>query len=131
MSTQTYSLTKYLRTRIFSIYFQVIPPHWKSLKGDQIRLPVIRVSGQDKPFLKPAEVELCYCSAGVANLDERFLPVGKTLSFFPKYGVLLRKDEDSQGKQTWKNWTDDVNAALERTQKDRIRINFSVEHFSE
>ena len=100
-----------------------------SLNDQLISFPVIKVSGQEKPFLNPVKVELDYSTVDVAAVDEEFLPVGKKLLLSSKYGVLLRNHKDSLGEQTWRSITDDRSARIERTQKDRLRISFSVMHF--
>ena len=99
------------------------------LNDGLICFPAIGVSGQDKPFLKPVEVEFVYSTIDVASLDEDLLPVGEEQPFTSKYGALLRSQKDSQGNQTWENVNNDATATIQRIQKDRLKISFSVEHF--
>ena len=91
--------------------------------------PVVRVTGQDKEFLKSVKVELEYCNKHVNDMDENFLPVGQTLLFNSEYGVMLQSYKDAQGVYKWKNVTDGASGTLERVQKETVRITFCVKHF--
>ena len=98
--------------------------------GELICLPTLDISGQDKPFLRPVEVQLSYSSDGVANLDEKFLPVGvKPQTFSSKYGILLRNHKNTESKPAWETINESSDAIIERCQKNRIKISFSVKHF--
>ena len=96
-----------------------------------IQFPVLKVSGQDKPFLEPVEVLLGYSCPAVEELDEEFLPVDKKLPFTSKHGVLLRSHNNSEGNKTWENVHDIETAMIERSRKDRLEISFRVYHFCE
>lgn len=99
------------------------------LNEDLICFPIIKVSGQEKPFLTLVDVELIYSHDDVADLNETFFPIGQTFPFSDKYGVLLRNHKDSQAKHKWKKAKDDKNAEITRMQKNTLKITFSVEHF--
>jgi hypothetical protein len=97
-----------------------------SPNDELIQFPVLKVSGQDKPFLEPVEVVLGYSCADVADLDEKFIPVGEKLPFTSKYGVLLHSHNNFEGNKTWENAETVV---IERSRKDRLEISFCVKHF--
>ena len=99
------------------------------LNKDLVCFPVIKVSGQEKPFLKLVNVELVYCHEDVAYMNDEFFPVGSKFPFSSKYGVLLRSHKDSHNTDEWESTKDDVNAMIERMQKNRLKITFSVDHF--
>ncbi|XP_028398817.1 uncharacterized protein LOC114522346 [Dendronephthya gigantea] len=96
-----------------------------------IRGPVIKVSGQKVPFLKPVEVELTYSHCDVANIDEDVLPVGTKTKMTAMYGFLLHKHKvtDSELRSEIINETNEV--YIERQRKDQLRFFFSVQHFSD
>ena len=101
------------------------------LNEDLVCFPVIKVSGQEKPFLKLVDVELVYCHEDIADMNEEFFPVGKNFRFSSKYGVLLRRHKDSYNTHKWKSAEDAVNAMVERLTKYKLKMTFSVEHFSQ
>jgi hypothetical protein len=93
--------------------------------------PVIRVSGQKTPFLKAVDVELTYSHSDVVNIEEEFLPVGKTTQFTTEYGLLLRSQEETESKTKWLNINESNKVFIQRPRKDQLKFSFSVEHFSE
>ena len=101
------------------------------LNEDLVCFPVIKVSGQEKPFLKLVDVELVYCHEDIADMNEEFFPVGMKFPFSSKYGVLLRNHKDSHNTYKWRSAEDAVNAKVERLRKNKLKMTFSVEHFSE
>jgi hypothetical protein len=93
--------------------------------------PVIRVSGQTTPFLKAVDVELTYSHSDVANIEEEFLPVGKTIKFTTEYGLLLHNHNETKSKSNWQALNENNDVSIERSRKDLVRFLFSVKHFSE
>ena len=100
------------------------------LNEDLVCFPVIKVSGQEKPFLKLVDVELVYCHKDIADMNEEFLPVGMKFPFSSKYGVLLRSHKDYHNTHKRRSTEDAVNAMVERLTKYKLKMTFSVEHFS-
>lgn len=92
--------------------------------------PVIKVSGQSDPFLKPVDVELTYSHRDVTNISEEFLPVESNMKFTTKYGLLLQSLEEEESKE-WENLNKDNDVHVERLRKDQLKFSFSVKHFSE
>lgn len=99
------------------------------IRDELICLPVVKVSGQQKEFLKPVVVEIDYCTERVNNVDEKFIPVGQTLSFNSQYGVMLQSYKEIPGQFKWKNLADGESSTIYRVQKDKIRITYAVKHF--
>lgn len=100
-----------------------------SILDEVVCLPVVRVTEAKKEFLKPVNVEVDYCNKQVNDVDEQFLPIGQTLRFNSKFGVILQSYKESQGQYKWKNVTDGTNSTIQRLQKDHVSITLSVKHF--
>jgi hypothetical protein len=101
------------------------------LNKDLVCSPVIRVSGQTKTFLKAVDVELTYSHSDVVNIEEEFLPVGKTIQFTHKYGLLLRSQKETESITKWQNLNESTKVCIERPKQGQLKFSFSVEHFSE
>ena len=93
--------------------------------------PIIRVSGQKTSFLEPVYVELTYSHSDVANIEEEFLPVGKTIQFTTDYGLLLRNHSETESKPNWQALNESNDVSIERLRNDQLKLSFSVKHFSE
>ena len=101
------------------------------LNKNLVCAPVIRVSGQKTSFLKQIDVELTYSHSDVANIEEEFLPVGKTIQFTTEYGLLLRNHDKTESKPNWQALNKSNDVSIERSRKDQLKFLFSVKHFSE
>ena len=93
--------------------------------------PVIRVSGQTAPFLKEVDVELTYSHSDIANIEENFLPIGKTTKFTTEYGLLLRNHNATESRSNWQTLNESDDVFIERTGKEKLKFSFSIKHFSE
>ncbi len=93
--------------------------------------PIIRISGQTTPFLKVVDVELTYSHSDVVNIEEEFLPVGKTIQFTTDYGLLMRSQEETKSITKCVNLNESNDVYIKRPRKDQLKFSFSVEHFSE
>ena len=93
--------------------------------------PVVRVSGQTASFLKPVDVELTYSHSDVANIEEEFLPVGKTIKLTTEYGFLLHEHNKPESTPEWQVLNGSNDVSIERSRKDQFKFSFSVKHFSE
>ena len=103
------------------------------LNKSLVYAPIIRVSGQTTPFLKAVDVELTYSHSDVVNIEEEFVPVGKTIQFTTQYGLLLRSHKETDSITKWLNLNEsDCNDVyIERSRKNQLKFSFSVERFSE
>ena len=93
--------------------------------------PIIRVSGQTTPFLKAVGVELTYSHSDVANIEEEFLPVGKTTKFTTDFGLLLQNHNETGPKSNWQALNKSNDVSIKRTGMEQLKFSFSVKHFSE
>ena len=93
--------------------------------------PVVRVSGQKTSFLKAVDVELTYSHSDVANIEEEFLPVGKTIQFTTEYGLLLRIHNETESNPNWQALNKSNDVSIERSRQDQLKFSFSVKHFSD
>ena len=96
-----------------------------------LRAPLIRVSGQTTPFLKPVDVELTYSHSDVLAIEEEFLPVGKRTPFTTEYGLLLHSLKNPKLTSKCETLNETDNAYIERPRIDQLKFFFSVGHFSE
>ena len=96
-----------------------------------LRAPLIRVSGQTTPFLKPVDVELTYSHSDVLAIEEEFLPVGKRIQFTTEYGLLLHSQKKPKLTSKCETLNETDNVCIERLRMDQLKFFFSVGHFSE
>ena len=94
-----------------------------------VYLPIIEISGRDKPFVHLVEVELVYSNNDVDDLAEEFLPLGKKLPFSRKFGTTLRSHKDRESKCGWERIEGDEKASIERIRMDQVKISLVVKHF--
>ena len=90
--------------------------------------PVIKVSGQNTPFLKPVNVEITYSKKDVTKIREDFLPVKSNKKFTTEYGLLLRSQKGKESKE-WENLNESEDVNVERPRLDQLKFLFSVKHF--
>ena len=95
------------------------------LDDNLVCVPVIKVSGQEKPFLKPVDVELTYAHNDVANIDETFLAVGIKIPFTTEYGLLLRSLKKSESESSWQTLNESDGVYVERLRKDQLKFALS------
>ena len=93
--------------------------------------PVIRVLGQKTEFIQAVDVELTYSHSDVVNIEKEFLPVGKTIQFTTKYGLLLRSHKGDEFGAEWFNLNEDIFVYIERPSEDQLKFSFPLRHFSE
>ena len=96
-----------------------------------LRAPLIRVSGQTTPFLKPVDVELTYSHSDVLAIEEEFLPVEKRTQFTTEYGLLLHSQKTPTLTSKCETLNETSNVYIERPKMDKLKFFFSVGHFSE
>ena len=93
--------------------------------------PVIKVSGQTSPFLAPVNVELTYSNDDVADINENFLPVGEKIKYTTDYGLLIRSQKGTESKSKCQalNEAMNNNVYIERPEKDKLKLSFSLTKF--
>ena len=109
----------------------VLPNKDIPLNKENLRAPLIRVSGQTTSFLKSVDVELTYSHSDVIAIEEEFLPVGKKIPFTNEYGLLFHSKENPKLTSKCETLNEANNAYIERPKKNQLKFLFSVEHFSE
>ena len=92
---------------------------------------MIGVSGQKTDFLQAVDVELTYSHRDVVNIEDDFLPVGKTIQFTTEYGLLLRSRKGNEFGTEWFNLNENIFVSIERPSDDQLKFSFSLRHFCE
>ena len=92
--------------------------------------PVIKVSGQRVPFLKPVDVELTYSNKDVTNISTDILPVRRKTNFTTEFGFLRRSQKKKECKE-WENLNEINDVWVERPRKDQLKFSFFIKHFCE
>ena len=94
-----------------------------------VHLTLLCLVEQKTSFLKAVDVELTYSHSEVANVEDEFLPVGKTIQFTTEYGLLLRNHNEPKSQPNWQAMNKSNDVSIERSRKDQLKFSFSVKLF--